>query len=247
MSSLRGKINEARDLLATMVPYVQKQSFDAPQYVEAVHDYLRHVPSDFGHRRMEVANVFPDIPALTRQSDILESLEASLKLVSDRALAAATGDDTPVVVEPFRVFDVKMALVEAPKDIDKFRAMYRKTEKSEHHLQHLDIRRVFTIDIRTMRDAFEEKGRPLGGIKILWHGSSAANLISIMKSGLVIQPENCYSFSGRMWGTGLYFATNSSKSLQYSRGSGDLRYMFLADVAMGKAYIQLPYCENECL
>ena len=68
------------------------------------------------------------------------------------------------------------------------------------------------------------------------------NIISIMKNGLVIPPKNASYTTGAMFGVGLYFSDQSTKSLNYSYGYWDGTrdsncYMFLADVLMGKAYI----------
>jgi len=231
------KVDEGRALLATVIQFVKKRQYSDQRYIDATQSYLRVVPTDLGYGRTTLDMIFPDIAAVTAQGDILDALEASLKMVTDRALAAAQGKDvSQMQVEVPKVFEVTLSLIEAEKDIDKLRKMYRDTQKNEHRLEHLDVRRVFTLDIRSMKDAFEAKGVAIGQRRTLWHGTRVANLISIFRGGLIVPPRNCYGYSGRMYGDGLYFAPNSSKSLQYARGSGDRSYMLLVDVAMGKSY-----------
>jgi len=79
-------------------------------------------------------------------------------------------------------------------------------------------------------------------IRQLWHGTRASNLLSILRQGLVIPPASASHCTGRMYGSGCYFSSVSTKALNYATnfwgGSGDTSrtFMFLADVAMGKYY-----------
>ena len=69
----------------------------------------------------------------------------------------------------------------------------------------------------------------------------AANLLSILKCGLVVPPANASHCTGRMWGNGVYAASSSTKALNYSTGfwgqsSTRRTFMFALDVALGKPY-----------
>ena len=74
-----------------------------------------------------------------------------------------------------------------------------------------------------------------------WHGTRRANMIGITTKGLLIRPSGVVH-TGSMYGDGIYWATQSSKSINYTdirgsywaRGSSDTAYLFLADVAYGK-------------
>ena len=81
---------------------------------------------------------------------------------------------------------------------------------------------------------------------MLWHGTRAHNVLSILKGGLIIPPSTGaggYTIAGRMFGDGVYFSDQSTKSLNYSAGywgSGGAEkgniFMLNAQVAMGKSY-----------
>ena len=76
----------------------------------------------------------------------------------------------------------------------------------------------------------------------LWHGTRVSNLLSILRSGFVIPPANAPHCTGRMFGNGVYFSDQSTKSLNYSFGYwGGARerncFMLLNDVAMGKHFV----------
>ncbi|MGG2383099.1 hypothetical protein, partial [Salmonella enterica] len=61
-------------------------------------------------------------------------------------------------------------------------------------------------------------GKKVGNIKELWHGTRVGNVLSIMKGGFVIPPSNASHVTGRMFGNGVYFSDQSTKSLNYAYG-----------------------------
>lgn len=77
-----------------------------------------------------------------------------------------------------------------------------------------------------------------------WHGTRRANMIGITTKGLLIRPSGVIH-AGSMYGDGIYWATNSTKSINYcdvrgsywAQGSNQTAYLFLADVAYGNQQI----------
>lgn len=73
-----------------------------------------------------------------------------------------------------------------------------------------------------------------------WHGTRRANMIGITTKGLLIRPSGVVH-AGSMYGDAIYFATNSTKSMNYcdvrgsywASGTNKTAYLFLADVAYG--------------
>lgn len=78
---------------------------------------------------------------------------------------------------------------------------------------------------------------------LLWHGSRTENWWSILQTGLKLRPTNAI-LTGKMFGYGLYFAPDASKSLGYTSLSGsrwasgvsDTAYMAVINVAYGKPF-----------
>lgn len=74
----------------------------------------------------------------------------------------------------------------------------------------------------------------------LWHGTRKANIIGITTRGLLIRPSGVI-YTGAAYGNGIYWAINSSKSINYcdikgsywACGNNKTAYLFLADVALG--------------
>lgn len=74
----------------------------------------------------------------------------------------------------------------------------------------------------------------------VWHGTRTANMVGITKRGLLIRPSGV-AHTGSMFGDGVYWASNSTKSINYTdargsawlKGTADSAYLFLADCAFG--------------
>ena len=110
-----------------------------------------------------------------------------------------------------------------------------------HSCSHYEIKKVYSVDVRTVREAFEAHSAKMDNIWELWHGSSASNLLSILKGGLIIPPKTSSNVTGRMFSDGIYASNISTKALGYSTGfwgqKSNRAFMFLLDMAMGKYHV----------
>ena len=71
--------------------------------------------------------------------------------------------------------------------------------------------------------------------ELLFHGTKNANVISIMKSGLLIRPSNAVSYAGSNYGDGVYHSSHTAKSLNYCGHDRDAIF-FVQNVNMGNFY-----------
>lgn len=231
-------IDIAKGMLPQLSAFVQKEDFDAPRFVSLLNDYLMLVPQKVGTKRGWHKDVLPDQDAVRKQNALLDQLEASIELAEDsfkKAEKVAQGQ-TP------KVFDVKLTVLEGA-ETDRIMAFYNKTINQRHSAARLRPKRFFEVSIGAMSTAWEGDGAKLDNRMELWHGTRAHNLLSILKSGLIIpKSSGSIQVTGRMFGDGLYFSDQSTKSLNYAYGywdggsRDDTCYMFLADVGMGKQY-----------
>lgn len=230
-------IDEARNLLTTIGNLVQKKDYDNPNFIKTANLYLMRVPQDIGRGKPDLKVLYPSLKAVQDQNGILDALEASLQM------ASTTSDNGKNASEEKKVFEVKLHHVDNGKIIDMIRKKYRSNLFSGHACSHLDVDTVYEVEIAKMANAFEKHGKNLGEIWQLWHGTRAGNLLSIMKNGFVIPPSNASHVTGRMFGNGVYFSDQSTKSLNYAygywdgKGKDDHCFMLLNEVAMGKYYI----------
>ena len=237
-------LRAGRELLSQIKTKVDADSYDAA-YLELLDRYLTIVPRDFGRRRPDPKELFPDDAEIQKQAGILDSLEASLTTYASKKAAGeldAKDDDPPA--PPPQLFDTALELLRDKKQFDAIKKQFENSAKTEHRtISHLTLKNVYTVEIAKMKGEFETRGQKVGNVHRLWHGTSAANVLSIFKSGFMLSPPSTAHIAGKAFGNGLYFAPASTKSLQYANGfwggSGSKNnkiYMFLNDVAVGKAY-----------
>ena len=109
--------------------------------------------------------------------------------------------------------------------------------QSRHHPFQLKVNRIFRACLPDERTRYETQGRLCGNVQELFHGTKNCNMVGILSRGLLIAPKNA-PVTGYMFGKGIYFADQSSKSAQYSlrwaNNRRDFGYLFLADVALGR-------------
>jgi poly [ADP-ribose] polymerase len=239
-------IEDARRLLATIADLVHAGDWADSRFVPSLNDYLMLIPQNIGRAKPDPKVLFPTIESVRSQNGILDSLEASLQMV----LAENDRKDPAAAVTVPQLFEARLTLVDDVFEIERVRRKYHETRQAMHACQHLDVKRVFRVDIAGMRRAFEEDGRKVGNVKELWHGTRASNLLSILKSGYVIPTANAPHCTGRMFGNGVYFSDQSTKSLNYAYGywgggqRDDHCFMLLNEVAMGKSYTPKSYTER---
>ena len=212
---------------------------DAPDITGiTIERYLTHIPQRITNLRK---TDWITSQWFSAQDDLLDALDAALA-------ASVNGDDDdsdtgkPALI-PFRN---KLELLTDDDVFESIRARFARSSNSIHAAAAYKLHRVWSIaDER--RSAYESVLGDLKHHRSLWHGTTAGNVLSILRTGLICPPMNAgsYSTTGRMFGDGVYFSDQSTKSLNYAlgaapgqsgRGAGGGAMMFLADVAMGREY-----------
>ena len=229
-------VRAARDKLAILANSHAQKDFASRTFMGALEEYLTLVPQKVGARRGWHSTFLAADDAITRQSAFLDQLESSIEL----ALQNATKTDVAVP----QVFDLKLELLEDRKQFARIEAYYRKSLNRMHMSADLRPIRAYTVEIGSMKSAYETDGAKMTNIMELWHGTRSFNILSIFKQGLIVPKSGGnYNITGRMFGDGVYFSDQSSKALNYSAGYWDRSrpadrhcFMFLADVAMGRMY-----------
>jgi len=172
-------------------------------------------------------------------AEILDSKEDLLQLLSD----------VQGTVGGFAATNVSMKYLEIgctydylePKDDTRQRIeSYVQESRSKHHDWKCTVLSVWRCEVKGQKAKHVPVMKDVGNIKPLFHGSGPQNILGICKHGLLLRPPGVY-VTASMFGNGVYFADQSSKSEQYAfgrygggRGHGDSFFMFVADVALGK-------------
>lgn len=236
-------IGDARELLEKIERFTSKRDYASQKYIDALENYLRLIPQKVPTRRGWYENFFTSFSSLNAQNSLLDQLEGSLDLYRNKEaelrkkMSEQNGSEE-------KVFATQLKMVEDEEIIRKLNRFYLENKNAKHVSSHLKLKNVFELDNQEMRTQFEVAAKKVGNVKMLWHGTRAFNVLSILKNGLIIpRSGGSYHITGRMFGNGVYFSDQSTKSLNYSYGywDGGSRdsncFMFVADVAMGKEHI----------
>ena len=113
---------------------------------------------------------------------------------------------------------------------------------SPHHARQYgrsSVRNIFKVQVKGQDGSWFDP-QQVGNHAPLWHGSRNANIMGIMSKGLLLRPPGAI-ITGSMFGAGLYFGIQSSKSLQYSSASwanvnnvSNNCYLFSCQIAQGR-------------
>ena len=236
-------VKEARQLLDQMAPFVKNGKTDDYSYSSKdglLGRYLRLVPQKTPARK----GWHVDFIDLIKQSALLDQLETSIEIANQRIADGINVANQDGQKKEVALFNFTLTLVSDDKVIKQITDQYFNSRVRNHSCAHLKPTRIFEVRNNLMDVAFKSDGEKVGNVKRLWHGTRSFNLLSILKRGFVLPRQlSTVQTTGAMYGNGLYFSANSTKSLNYSYGywDGGNRnqncYMFLVDVAMGKEYI----------
>ena len=231
-------ITKAKADLQELANYVNANDYSS-SYVNLLQEYLTKIPQKVSHKRGWDQTFFTEHTTLTSQYDLLDQLENSVK-------NSKPVEVTDEQVEIARVFGYSLEVVEDGADFEKLRKFYNSTLQSRHVSSSKKLVRVYRMTNDEKAALYEATKARLGNEQMLWHGTRACNVLSILKGGLIVPPTTGGNFTiaGRMFGNGVYFSDQSSKSLNYSVGywgsdgvdKGNSVFMLNASVAMGKSY-----------
>jgi len=233
-----GVVRDARNLLVDIGDLVSKDDF-GEDFKHQVERYCMKIPQNIGRKKLNPRDIFNGLQDVQKQNDILDSLEGSIRMIMSGGGGNAADQAEQADME--QVFNTRIDLITDPLEIKRITDKYMRTLQSMHACAHLRPKRIFEIEIREVKNAWDGDGSKMSNISEYWHGTKIGNILSILKGGLIIPPYDSRYCAGRMFGNGVYFSSESSKSLNYAYGywSGtrnDHCFMFLADVAMGEAY-----------
>lgn len=246
-------VKEARQILDQMLPYVTKHDTENTKYTDFLGSYLRLVPQNVGTRKR---GWYADFINIAAQTSLLDQLETSVELAGQRIAGATKTGKSEVKSAPKQqsIFECKLRLLDETTE----HAIWERVKKSffatvnyGHTSSSLKPVRMYEVTIPHMIQAFDMDGKKVGNVKELWHGTRVFNILSILKRGFVLPTQlSSAQTTGAMFGNGVYFSDQSTKSLNYSQGywDGGSRdnncYMFRVNVAMGREYIPNGPCNG---
>lgn len=222
-------IDEARNLLALLKS--AKEDGKNHNFEPWINRYLMLIPHDFG---MTKVRHFYDSMDFMQELNTLDSLEASYTSFSTSVTESK--EDNTVIEE--QIFNVKLDILSDFSEINKW---FENSKRKAHGYDHVRIKNAYAVDIKENSDKFKSDGEKFGNVVQVFHGTSEANLLSILKSGMKVSPPSTAYIAGKMFGNGVYGAVQSTKALGYTFGkwggsTAASGWLFVCNFAMGKTY-----------
>jgi len=127
---------------------------------------------------------------------------------------------------------------EAPDSTTEARGLIETTQ-SRHHFMDARLERLWRVEHKSLTKRFQADCQ-VSNMKVLFHGTRTSNFVGLLSRGFLVKPPGV-PLTGSMFGNGIYFADQSTKSIQYCSGgrlsySGKRwpTYLILAEVKLGR-------------
>lgn len=189
-------------------------------------EFYSVIPVTFGTKVDYNKFLINNYNKLNQQKDLLGVMSSVVK---------AQDSLEKTLEDKYKALNIKLkALTTRTKEYKQIEAMVNGTH-SRHHNFNVNIQEIYKIEDMIGHDQFN----PLKVETMnLFHGSRNENVLSIMQNGLKIKPKSAVH-TGSMFGAGIYFASDVTKSANYcwgfnGGGRSDTYYMFVSEVATGK-------------
>ncbi|PPF24272.1 WGR domain-containing protein [Rathayibacter rathayi] len=208
--------------------------------------YLRLVPQKVPARAGWAERFFDGDRAFQKQRAFLDQLRESVDWAARaRSVQASDGASSEPQADIFRMKIA--ALAPTDRDFKRVAKLFEATKNRQHAASARKVVRVYKITDRAdAAKAYRAARTKLGNERELWHGTRAMNVLSVLAKGYYVPPTSGTTVvtNGRMFGDGVYFSEQSSKSLgyvdgeMYARGAGRgaSKFLLLNGVVMGASY-----------
>jgi poly [ADP-ribose] polymerase len=228
-----GQVDTGFDILSEIRAAIQKKKKKEIDGLSG--NFYTTIPHNVGRSRAAIQ------AAVINTIDKSDEVEKTLQLMKDM-LNVNQGSDqnlfaTDEVDDKYDVLKTKLGYLSHTSTKYKELTDYVTSSQSSYHGQGVQVKDIFEVNRHGSENEFDKQS--VGNVKELFHGTRSENVVGIMTRGLLlpnIAARHGAQITGAMFGPGLYFADQSSKSANYCGYSYDskTRYMFIAGVALGK-------------
>ena len=188
--------------------------------------FYTYIPYCCGRRKPPVIHNMKMLGQYTNMIDELRQLEVAVKVTKNNRN----------LVSVYKSLDANITPMSKTCDEWKMIEDYVKYTHAPTHRYKIELVDVYELDRKNEPPTVKETLKKVGNRFLLWHGSRMANFCSIIKNGLILNPESLnVPIAGKMFGYGVYFANAFSKSFNYcdSGTSNKHACLLLCEVALG--------------
>ncbi|XP_069115316.1 protein mono-ADP-ribosyltransferase PARP3-like [Argopecten irradians] len=215
-------LDEIEDAIKTNKPANTLNSLSSKFYTVIPHNFGRKIPPAI--RDLETIRQKMDMLLVLGDIEIAQSMQKNTR-------SSKAGGATP---HPFDVnygmLKCTLDLLDSKSNEYKILETYTNNTRNKANWRQTKIKHIWRMDRDGEGDRFKAHDK-ITNRKLLWHGTNVAVVAAICQGGLRIMPH-----SGGRVGSGIYFASENSKSAGYVRPAGNIGIMFLDEVALGNEH-----------
>lgn len=229
-----GKLSKAQIAKGFEVLEDLEKAVDAKnnaQIVSLSSKFYTVIPHDFGRKVPPVMNTLETIRKKYDMLLVLGDIEIAQTLEKEKEKVASESAKQPHPLDVnYNLLKCELKLLDPKSKEYKTLDTYTK-ETGKGWRGAPKIKHIWSMRREGEGKRFAEHDK-ISNRKLLWHGTNVAVVAAILKSGLRIMPH-----SGGRVGSGIYFASENSKSAGYVTCAGTTGIMFLNEVALGKEHL----------
>ena len=198
-------------------------------------EFYTYIPIVCGRRKPPVIAT-PEL--ISKFSDILDELRNMVVAVKVLDVGQPSSKIHPAD-NIYANLQTDITVLDKDDDMWKHIADYVKNTHAPTHHFKAELLQIYEIHRHGEKEIYDAFTKDIGNKHLLFHGSRMSNFCSILKNGLVLNPELLMPgvcITGKMFGYGNYSACSFSKSYNYcdAHSSGGIAALLLCEYALGK-------------
>lgn len=203
-------------------------TINVPKFIELSSNFYTLVPYSCGRRLPPMINNEETLGQLVTMLDDLKNLEVAIKVTKQG------GNNLDNIYDSL---DANIRPLDKTGEMWNVISTYINNTHGSTHYAKVELVDVYDLARNNESLSVQETMEKIGNRQLLWHGSRMTNFCSIIKNGLILNPESLgVHISGKMFSNGIYLASSFSKSFNYcaSETSGRYACLLLCESALGK-------------
>jgi predicted DNA-binding WGR domain protein len=219
------QIDEANDILKLITNHIVDGINYEERLVELSSKFYTLIPYSFGRKTPPIIKTKELVQHYMDTLDELRSAIIAIKIIGTKKKNLHTYDTI------YENLDTKITPLDKGSTMWNIITDYIKNTHGITHKFKVDL-----LDIFKLQKSADYIRPECSNKMLLWHGSGMVNYCSILKNGLILNPERLgVAITGKMFGQGIYFTNALSKSVGYTacENSDNVGALLLCEVALG--------------
>lgn len=195
--------------------------------------YYTYVPSSVGRKKLPIID---NVEMISKYTEIIEEL-------NNMVVAVKISDNSDVNIDPLTSLynELNTEIVPLDKDSQIYKLICNSISSTHGftHYEKINVLDIFSLQRDNEINNYISFTENMDNKYFLFHGTRLSNYCSILKKGLILNPESLgVPIAGKMFGHGCYFANCITKSLGYTSyyNSFNIGAIFICEVALGNQY-----------